>query len=210
MGHGDAMHVGELVVGKPLAVFSVHESTGGHDCHDAATCTFYFNITQPGTDNGRGVAEYVSASDLTAATCSSGVGSMNCQTGAAVSTSAGSNFLIYWNADEVRSTMNGTTLPGVSTTGTSSCNGTKATPNLTADLLGDWREEAVLRETGNAALRVYTTTNVTARRIYTLMHDPTYRAQVSFEQTGYNQPPHVGFHIGAGMADPPKPDIYVR
>jgi hypothetical protein len=31
--------------------------------------------------------------------------------------------------------------------------------------------------------------------------------QVSAEQTGFNQPPHVGFHIGNGMADPPKPDI---
>jgi hypothetical protein len=43
---------------------------------------------------------------------------------------------------------------------------------------------------------------VTKRRIYTLMHDPTYRAQVNFEQSSYNQPPHTGFHIGAGMADP--------
>ena len=98
----------------------------------------------------------------------------------------------------------------LTTTGCASNNGSKATPVLTADLLGDWREELVLRETSNGALRVYTTTDVTYRRIYTLMHDPTYRAQVSFEQSGYNQPPHVGFHIGAGMADPPKPDIYVR
>jgi hypothetical protein len=106
--------------------------------------------------------------------------------------------------------MNGTTLPGTDTSGTSSCNGTKSTPTLTADLLGDWREEAVLRETTNAALRVYTTTNVTKRRIYTLMHDPTYRAQVNFEQSTYNQPPHVGFHIGTGMANPPVPSIHVK
>jgi hypothetical protein len=51
---------------------------------------------------------------------------------------------------------------------------------------------------------------VTTRRIYTLMHDPTYRMQVSFEQSSYNQPPHAGFHIGAGMADPPRPDIHVK
>ena len=42
------------------------------------------------------------------------------------------------------------------------------------------------------------------------MHDPQYRMQVTSEQTGYNQPPHPGFHIGAGMADPPRPDIYVK
>jgi rhamnogalacturonan endolyase len=68
----------------------------------------------------------------------------------------------------------------------------------------------VLRESTNANLRVYTTTNVTKRRIYTLMHDPTYRAQVSFENSSYNQPPHVGFHIGTGMANPPVPDIFVK
>jgi hypothetical protein len=76
--------------------------------------------------------------------------------------------------------------------------------------LGDWREELVLRESSNSALRMYTTTIVTKRRIYTLMHDPTYRAQVSFEQSSYNQPPHVGFHIGPGMADPPKPNIFLK
>jgi hypothetical protein len=127
---------------------------------------------------------------------------------------AGDNFLIYWNADESRELLNGTSITGngasLSTTGCSSNNGTKATPSLTADILGDWREELILRTTDNTALRVYTTTDVTARRIYTLMHDPTYRMQVSFEQSSYNQPPHVGFHIGAGMADPPKPDIYVK
>jgi len=215
-GHGDAMHVSELVKGKGISVFTVHEGgTYGHDCHDAATCSLYLDT--PGTsDNGRGVADYVSMSDLTAATCSSGVGSMSCATGASVSSNAGSNFLIYWDADEARELENGTSITKsggdtlLSAPDCASNNGTKSTPTLTADLLGDWREELVLRESGNSALRLYTTTAVTKRRIYTLMHDPTYRAQVSFEQSSYNQPPHVGFHIGAGMADPPKPDIYVK
>ena len=215
-GHGDAMHVGELVKGKGISVFSVHESgTYGHDCHDGATCSFY--IDTPGSgDNGRGVAEYVSMSDTTAATCSSGVGNMNCATGATVSSNAGSNFLIYWDADEARELENGTSITKsgggtlLSASGCASNNGTKSTPTLTADLLGDWREELVLRESNNSALRVYTTTDVTKRRIYTLMHDPTYRAQVAFENASYNQPPHVGFHIGAGMAEPPKPDIFVK
>jgi len=83
-------------------------------------------------------------------------------------------------------------------------------PDANCDLLGDWREEIVWRESLNTALRVYTTTTVTARRIYTLMHDPTYRAQVSFEQSAYNQPPHTGFRISPNMLPPPKPDIYVK
>jgi hypothetical protein len=210
IGHGDALHVSELVVGKPLAVFMPHEMAGGQDCHDADTCKFYFNMTG-GSDNGRGVAEYIAATDIDAATCSSSRGKKNCGTGADVSSDAGSNFLIYWNAGDLRSTLNGTSLPGgVDTSGTSGNNGTKNTPTLTADLLGDWREELVARETSSGAMRVYTTTAVSKRRIYTLMHDPTYRAQVSFEQASYNQPPHPGFKIGTSMADPPKPDIYVK
>jgi hypothetical protein len=214
-GHGDAMHAGELVKGKGLSIFSVHESIGGHDCHDGATCKPYINIPGSG-DNGRGVAEYVTMQDLTAATCSSGVGSQNCSTGAAASGNAGSNFLIYWDADESRELENGTSITKsgggtlLNASGCASCNGTKSTPTLTADLVGDWREELVLRESSNANLRVYTTTDVTKRRIYTLMHDPTYRAQVAFENASYNQPPHTGFHIGGGMADPPKPDIFVK
>ena len=218
IGHGDAMHIGELVKGKGISVFTVHESAGGMDCHDGATCSYYFNITKDNTDTGRGVAEYVTMNDLTAATCSSSTGGdVNCGTGATtVSGSAGSNFLIYWDADEARELENdisitksgGGTL--LSASGCASNNGTKSTPTLTADLLGDWREELVLRESNNSALRVYTTTDVTKRRIYTLMHDPHYRAQVSFEQSSYNQPPHTGFHLGAGMADPPKPDIFVQ
>jgi hypothetical protein len=209
--HGDALHVGALIKGKGIHVFMPHENDGGHSCHDANTCAFTFDTVGSG-DNGRGVAEWVSMSSLTSASCTSNAGgSVNCADGSAGAPSAGSNFVIYWNADEAREILNGTTPAGssVSTSGTATCNGTKATPTLTADLLGDWREELVLRTSDNTALRVYTTVDVTARRIYTLMHDPTYRMQVSFEQTSYNQPPHVGFHIGAGMADPPKPDIRV-
>jgi hypothetical protein len=215
MGHGDAMHSGELVVGKGLAVFSVHEGTGGHDMHDAATCSFYFKTTG-GDDNGRGVAEYVSASNTKSASCSSGAGSVNCADGSAGAPSAGSNFVIYWDADESRELENGTSISKtgggtlLSADGCEANNGTKSTPTLTADLIGDWREEIVFRQSDNKALRVYTTTDVTKRRIFTLMHDPTYRAQVSFENSAYNQPPHVGFHIGAGMANPPKPDIFVK
>ena len=88
--------------------------------------------------------------------------------------------------------------------------GSKGVPNLTADLLGDWREEIIWRESNSSALRLYTTTNVTTRRIYTLMHDAQYRTQVSAEQTAYNQPPHPSFQIGSGMAAPPAPNIQVR
>ena len=123
---------------------------------------------------------------------------------------------MYWDADEWRELENANSISKASGGTLLTCaqcsgnNSTKNTPTLTADLLGDWREEVVWRETAGTALRVYTTTDVTKRRIYTLMHDPTYRMQVSFEQASYNQPPHTGFHIGGGMVEPPKPDIHVK
>jgi hypothetical protein len=89
-------------------------------------------------------------------------------------------------------------------------NGTKSNPTLTADLFGDWREEIIWRETNSSALRLYTTTAVTTRRIFTLMHDPQYRVAISWQNVAYNQPPHPSFHIGSGMAVPPRPNIIVR
>jgi hypothetical protein len=216
MGHGDAMHVGILIKGKGIHVFMPHETASGADCHSPDTCAFTFNATSS-MEGLRGVAEWVSPSNTASASCSSqSAGSLYCADGSAGAPSAGNNFLIYWDADESRELLDGTSITKagggtlLNATGCSGNNSTRNTPTLTADLLGDWREELVLRTTDNTALRVYTTTDVTKRRIYTLMHDPTYRMQVSFEQSSYNQPPHVGFHIGAGMADPPKPDIYVR
>jgi rhamnogalacturonan endolyase len=217
LGHGDAIHVGELIVGKPPAVFTVHEGLGGYDVHDVATCNTYVKVTG-GDDNGRGVADYVLASNTKAATfwSSTSPDRYSADDGRSLGKKSGStNFLIYWDADETRELEDGTgiaKLDGGSLLSCSACasnNGTKSTPTLTADLFGDWREEIVWRQSDNQALRIYTTTALTKRRLYTLMHDPTYRAQVSFEQSAYNQPPHVGFHIGAGMVDPPKPDMRV-
>jgi rhamnogalacturonan endolyase len=217
MGHGDAMDVGELVPGKGISVFSIHESVGGMDVHDGATCRSYFAITSPGVDTGRGRAEYVGSGDENGASCTAAaMNSVLCADGTTSAPSAGTNFVIYWDADEWRELEDATSITKagggtlLTATGCSGNNGTKNTPTLTADLLGDWREEIAWRESLNTALRVYTTTDVTKRRIYTLMHDPTYRAQVAFEQSGYNQPPHTGFRISPNMADPPKPDIHVK
>jgi hypothetical protein len=214
MGHGDAMDIAPLIPGKPIVTFSIHESLGGSDAHDAATCTFYYKVTGGG-DANRGRADYVGAGDETSASCNGGGASGLCLTGTGSAPSAGSNFVMYWDADEWReledanhiSKAGGSTL--LTCSQCSGCNGTKNTPMLTADMLGDWREEVLWRETAGGAIRLYTTTDVTKRRIYTLMHDPTYRAQVNFEQASYNQPPHPGFQISPNMPAPPVPNIFI-
>ncbi|MEJ6951906.1 rhamnogalacturonan lyase family protein [Natronospora cellulosivora (SeqCode)] len=92
--------------------------------------------------------------------------------------------------------------------GTRSNNWTKGNPVIQADLLGDWREEVIWRTEDSSALRVYTTTDLTEHRIYTLMHDPQYRLAIAWQNVAYNQPPHPSFFIGHGMPEPLKPNMY--
>ena len=94
-------------------------------------------------------------------------------------------------------------------TGCSSNNSTKATPCLSADMLGDWREEVIWRTSDNKFLRIYTTTTPATDRIYTLMHDPQYRLSIAWQNVAYNQPPHTGFFLGDGMAAAPTPNIFL-
>ncbi len=124
---------------------------------------------------------------------------------------------IWWDGDECRELLDGTTIynvdgsgTGLTTSGVASNNGTKSTPCLQADILGDWREEVIFRTTDNRYLRIYTTTATTERKIYTLMHDPIYRLGIAWQNTAYNQPPHTGFYLGSGMSTPPLPNIYLR
>jgi rhamnogalacturonan endolyase len=86
-------------------------------------------------------------------------------------------------------------------------NGTKSNPVLSADILGDWREEVIYRTADNNELRVFTTPIPTDKKFYTLMHDPQYRLSIAWQNVAYNQPPHTGFHFGEGMKNPPKPNI---
>ena len=91
--------------------------------------------------------------------------------------------------------------------GCTSNNGTKATPTLSADLFGDWREEVIFRTSDNKELRMFTTTIPTKHRFPTLMHDPQYRLSIAWQNVGYNQPPQTSFYLGEGMKSPPRPPI---
>ena len=128
------------------------------------------------------------------------------------------NFAIWWDGDPLRELLDRTTISKwnweketestlLTATGCSSNNGSKATPCLCADILGDWREEVVFRTSDNTELRIYTTTIPTDLRLRTLMHDSQYRLAVAWQNVGYNQPPHPSFFLGDGMKPPPRPRI---
>lgn len=228
--HGDAMHVSDMVPSRPgLEVFGVHESEGqtialgtpGMALYDAGTGEIIWSKV-PGVDVGRGMAadidprfpgyEFWGASS---------VGLVDGQ-GQRIADAPGSvNHAVWWDADLLREIEDsnwiskwdwntGTLVRLLTATDAASNNGTKANAALTADLFGDWREEVIWRSADNTSLRIYSTTVPAANRIYTLMHDPQYRLGIAWQNVAYNQPPHPGFFLGEGMADPPRPRIVHR
>ena len=92
--------------------------------------------------------------------------------------------------------------------GAASSNGTKATPALSGDIFGDWREEVIWKNTDSTALLIFTTTIPATSRLHTLMHDPQYRLSIAWQNVGYNQPPHPGFFLGHNMPAPPRSPIW--
>ena len=224
LGHGDAMHVSDLDPDRAgLEVWDVHEdaaSTYRWEMHDAATGAIIWGGSLSG-DNGRGMTADIDANypgyEMWSALST---GTYSCK-GVQISTSKPSadNFRIYWDGDLQDELLDGTkitkwtgsgTTTLLSATGVSSCNSTKSTPNLSADILGDWREEVILWETSDSSkIRIYTTTTPTTYRIYTLMHDPVYRLGVAWQNVAYNQPPYLGFYLAGNINNLPWPDMYV-
>jgi len=214
LGHGDAMHLADINPNRPgLEVWTCHEGEGGADLHDARTGQILFRWNA-NKDTGRACAADIVASspgaEMWAAAGSPLFSATGQELGKAPSVI---NHVIWWDGDELRELLDGVTITKFgggtlfTATGCSPINGTKSNPNLQADILGDWREELICKTSDEKELRIYTTTDITNRRIYTLMHDPIYRNGIAWQNVAYNQPPHTGFFIGSGMAEPPVPQI---
>lgn len=92
--------------------------------------------------------------------------------------------------------------------GTASNGGSKGQACLIADMLGDWRDELIVRDAANTELRIYTTNIETSYRIPTLMHDVTYREAIAWQNNHYNQPANTSFYFGAETTEVPVPEIY--
>lgn len=218
--HGDAMHLSDLDPDRPgLEVFQVHEtpSNAGISFRDAGTGQLIWGIKTT-KDIGRGMAADIDPRYKGAEVWADG--SLYTAKGQKLGSTlpSSTNFGIWWDGDLLRELLdsnridkwdyaNGKTINLLTASGVSSNNGTKSTPSLQADLFGDWREEVVWRTNDSSALRIYTTTALTDKRIYTLMHDPVYRLGIAWQNVAYNQPPHTGFYLGEGMNPPPVPNI---
>ncbi|RAS70526.1 hypothetical protein C8D87_101826 [Lentzea atacamensis] len=206
--HGDALHVGDFIPSRPgLEVFKPSEWTNEvtHWMGDARTGQILWSAPSCGCDNGRAVAADIWAGNPGAEAWSASVGGLRSATtgGQVAARKPGSiNFVIWWDGDAQRELLNGTTIdkygPNGDTrlltgSGVASNNGTKSTPALQADILGDWREEVIWRTSDSRALRIYSTTEPTSIRRPSLMEDRQYREAVAWQNTAYNQPPHPSF-----------------
>ena len=227
-GHGDALHLADLDPereGLELWICHEDEKSGyGVSYIDPKTGEILFHNNGAG-DTGRCCADNIWAGNAGAELWGNKESdgstpvknvkgeTLNCKRPAI-------NFLSYWDGDLEREILDGyTDSPAtiskmnedgkltqlLSTDGYYTCNTTKGTPCLSADIFGDWREELIVRAADSKSVRIYCTPYDTDYRITTLMHDAQYRMQVSSQNTAYNQPPHPSFFLGTGYELPARP-----
>lgn len=219
IGHGDACHATCMKKGeaRPM-VYMPHENkdgvTGlGAILRFADNGEVVFSKNAVG-DVGRGCAAELDSQIPGFHFWAAGMGLYNLSGQIVGAIPSSCNFVIWWDGDLSRELMNSNTVTkwniGTNSgtalftgTGAGSINGTKSTPVLQADLLGDWREEVILSRDDNSALRVYVTSMSTSYKLYSLMHDPIYRVAVSWQNSSYNQPPHPGYYLASDMDFPP-------
>lgn len=222
LGHGDAIHVSDLDPSRPgLEVFRIQERFDDAGAHmfDAKTGEILWKkpSLSAGKDKegpGRGLAIDIDPryKGMEAWAFGAGVaGLFDCK-GRVISDKAppSCNFAVWWDGDLLRELLDRTMISKwnweaskadrlLTADGCASNNGSKATPCLSGDILGDWREEVIWRSADNQELRIYSTTIPTKYRLPTLMSDPQYRLSIAWQNVGYNQPPHTGYYLGEGM-----------
>ena len=229
-GHGDALHLSDLDPDRPgLEVFDIQERFDDAGAHfrDARTGEILWKkpsvkAGEDGEGPGRGLSLDIDPRHrgYESWVFGAGIRGLFDAKGEKISdvTPRSCNFSVFWDGDVLSELLDRNTISKwnwekettdviFTAEGASSNNGSKATPALSADIFGDWREEVVWRSNDNKELRIYTTTIPTKYRFYTFMHDPQYRESIAWQNVAYNQPPHTSFYIGDGMKQPPRPAI---
>lgn len=211
MGHGDALHLMPFYPDSTtLQVWDVHENRrDGSTLRDARTGRIIFQVKSR-TDVGRGMAADIDPTNAGVemwSTDSHGIRNVKGEV-VAENERIPINFAVWWDGDLLREMIDHERISKYNWT-TQQCdllktfspecrfnNGSKSNPCLSADIVGDWREEVIVRTADSRELRIYTTTIPTSHRIPCLMEDIPYRLSVATENVGYNQPPETGFYLG--------------
>jgi rhamnogalacturonan endolyase len=225
LGHGDALHVSDLDPDRPgLEIFDIQErfDDAGMHFRDARTGEILWKKPSrkagddgegPGRGNSfdidpryKGHESWVKGANISGLYSAKGeliseLEPMSC------------NFGVWWDGDLLREILDKNKIskwnwkesilnPLLTAEECESNNGTKGTPALSADLLGDWREEVIWRTKDSKSLHIYVSTIPTDYRFVTLMHDPVYRLCIAWQNVAYNQPPHMSYFLGEGMRLP--------
>ena len=211
MGHGDARHLTHFDPSrKGLQVWDCHENKrDGSTYRDAATGEVLFQI-KSNTDVGRCMAADIDPTCPGVEMWSLASGGIRSVKGEVVKERVrglSCNMAVWWDGDLLRELLDKNIVSkynwekGICERiavfeGALSNNGTKATPCLQGDIIGDWREEVLLRTADNTALRLYVSTIPTDYRFHTFLEDPVYRISIATQNVAYNQPTQPGFYFG--------------
>ena len=226
MGHGDAIHLMAFdPKSRELQVWDCHENRrDGSDFRNARTGEVIFKVPSK-SDVGRAMAADIDPNNPGVEMWSADSHGIRNLKGEIINAAKDAddpqhnnylmlggrwlpmNFGIWWDGDLLREMLdrgkvskynweNNTiddvfTLPGIVFN-----NGTKSNPCLSADILGDWREEIIARTPDSSELRIFVSPIPTDYRINCLMEDIPYRLSVATQNVGYNQPSEPGFYLG--------------
>ena len=229
LGHGDAQHVSDFDPWrKGLEFFGCNEDKPAMNYRNATTSEIYVRRTASG-DDGRGMMGNFSSvypgcigRSVNTNLISSVVDNEIIDSPSSDETDNGLywshlNFRIYWDGDLGSEILDS---PGTAkeaaiwdyengrlftSSGCNMNNGSKNNPCFQGDLIGDWREEIVVRCGTN--VRVYTSGMSTNYSLPCLWYDHQYRQAMVWQMMAYNQPPHLSYFLGEleGYTTAPPP-----
>ncbi|MBO7558657.1 MAG: autotransporter-associated beta strand repeat-containing protein [Bacteroidaceae bacterium] len=216
LGHGDAQHVSDFDPWrKGLEFFGCNEDKPAMNYRNATTSEIYVRRTASG-DDGRGmmgnfssvypgcIGRSVNTNLISSVVDNEIIDSPTSDDSGLFWSHL--NFRIYWDGDLGSEILDS---PGTAKEAavwdyengrlftSSDCNmnnGSKNNPCFQGDLIGDWREEIVVRCGTN--VRVYTSGMGTNYSLPCLWYDHQYRQAMVWQMMAYNQPPHLSYFLG--------------
>lgn len=216
MGHGDAIHLTQFAPSMPgLQIWGCHENKkDGTTLRNAATGEILFQIPSP-EDVGRCLAADIDPNheglemwswdskgifNVKGELINKNIEGLPC------------NMTVWWTGDLLRELLNKNEITKYNWDkgecevikvfdDCMSNNGTKATPCLQGDIVGDWREEVLIRTEDNQSLRLYVSPISTDYRFHTFLEDPIYRISIATQGVAYNQPTQPGFYFGPALKE---------
>ncbi len=222
LGHGDAIHLTDIDIERPgFEVWDCHEhvpTRAGSELRDACTGQLIWGIPSY-EDVGRAMAADIDPRFKGLEVWTTHSGGVYTANGELVSQNTPSiNNGIWWDGDLNRELLDGSgvthrefvgitkwngdgvyELPLPDSEDLSANNWTKGNPCLMGDIIGDWREEVIVRTKDNKELRIYMTPYTTPYRFHSLMTDIMYRLSVLTQNVSYNQPPQLGYYLGSDL-----------